>query len=221
MSERPAPRVRRPLSLGEEIANSVTHGIGLALSLTGVPFLLLAGAEHHDRSQIVGYGVFALTLVVLYGASTAYHALRPSRLKDIFRVLDHSAIYLLIAGTYTPFTLGVLRGAWGWTLFGLIWGLAVLGILCKGLLGLRFPKASVVFYLLMGWLVLIAIRPLAEGIAPSGLRWLVAGGLLYTAGIVFYAWDRLRYGHMVWHLFVLAGSVCHFFAVLWYATPPA
>lgn len=214
-------RIRRTLTAGEEIANSVTHGLGLVFSLIGFPLLFFAASGRQDPWQMVGYAVFATTLVFLYGISTLYHACKPGRAKQILRVLDHSAIYLLIAGTYTPFTLGVLRGAWGWTLLGLIWGLAVFGILFKSLIGIRLPRASVVLYVLMGWLAVIAIRPLAAQHDGAALHWLLAGGLLYTAGVVFYTWERLRYHHMFWHLFVLGGSVCHFLAVLWYAAPAA
>ncbi|HEV7670194.1 MAG TPA: hemolysin III family protein [Thermoanaerobaculia bacterium] len=212
-------RIRRPLTAGEELANSVTHGIGLILSLIGFPLLLLAASGRKDPWQLVGYGVFATSLIFLYGISTLYHSAKPGRAKQILRVLDHSAIYLLIAGTYTPFTLGVLRGAWGWTLLGLIWGLAVFGILFKSLIGIRLPRASIVLYVLMGWLAVIAIRPLAAQHDGAALHWLLAGGILYTAGVVFYTWERLRYHHMLWHLFVLGGSVCHFLAVLWYSAP--
>jgi hemolysin III len=209
----------RALSLAEEIANSVTHGIGLVASLVGLPVLVVAAAGRADAMHVVGCSVFAACLVALYAASTVYHALPPSRAKQVFRVLDHAAVYLLIAGTYTPFTLGVLRGAWGWTLFGIVWGLAALGILFKTLLGMRYPRVSTLFYLLMGWLAVIAIRPLTMRMPAAGLGWLIAGGLLYTGGVAFFAWERQRHSHTVWHLAVLGGSICHFFAVLWYAAP--
>lgn len=211
----------RTLSLGEEIANSVTHGVGLLAFLIGFPVLVIAAAQRGDPLQVVGCSVFATSLVALYAASTIYHALPPSRAKRVFRVLDHTAIYLLIAGSYTPFTLGVLRGPFGWTLLAVVWGLAALGILHKLLLGMRFPHLSTAYYLAMGWLGVAAIGPITAQVPSAGLAWLAAGGLLYTAGVVFYAWERLRYGHMVWHLFVLAGSTCHFIAVLRYAVPAA
>ena len=181
------------------------------------PFLVIAAARNGNAANIVGASVFAATLVLLYLASTLYHALPDNRAKQVFRILDHGAIYLLIAGTYTPFTLGVLRGPWGWSLFGIQWGLAVLGIVLKSVGGIRYAKWSVAVYLAMGWLVLIAAGPLMDHVAPWGLFWLVAGGLAYTAGVVFYALERLRYFHFIWHLFVIAGSTCHFIAVLWYA----
>jgi len=210
----------RPAPLREELANATTHGVGLLASLVGVPILLSTVASRGDAWQIAGCAVFAATLVGLYTASTLYHALPPSRAKRVLRLIDHSAIYLLIAGTYTPFTLGVLRGGWGWLLFGVVWSLAAFGILCKALLGFRYPHASTLFYLAMGWLAVVAVRPLAAALPGVGLGLLLAGGLLYTAGVVFFVWDRRPYCHMVWHVFVLGGSACHFLAVLWYAVPP-
>jgi hemolysin III len=207
----------RRLTLGEEIANSVTHGVALLASVAVLPILVIGAAARRDPWQVAGGATFGITLIMLYTASTLYHALPHSRAKRVFRVLDHSAIYLLIAGTYTPFTLGALRGAWGWTLLGAVWTLAVLGIVAKSTLGFRFPRLSVAVYLMMGWLAVIAFEPLMAQVGGAGMAWLVAGGLCYTAGVAFFAWDRLRYGHMVWHLFVAAGSVCHFFAVLWHA----
>jgi hemolysin III len=211
--------VGRPHSTGEEIANAVTHGLGLLASLLGIPVLLRTAAAGNDSALLIATSIFGATLVGLYATSTLYHALPPSRAKRICRVLDHSAIYLLIAGTYTPFAVGVLRGGWGWGLLGVIWVLAVLGIVFKALGGLRFPRLSTVFYLGMGWLAVLVLRPLAAAISLQGLAWVVGGGLLYTVGVLFYVRERPRYSHMVWHLFVLGGSACHFFAVLWYALP--
>lgn len=210
----------RPQSRREELANALTHGTGLAASLVGLPTLVLVAVNGGSARQIVACTVFAATLVILYAASTLYHALPPSRAKRVLRVVDHSAIYLLIAGSYTPFTLGVLSGAWGWTLFGVIWGLAAFGILYKTLLGFRFPRLSILLYVGMGWLAVLAIGPLTQALPAGGLAWLIAGGLCYTAGVPFYLRDRLRYRHAVWHLFVLAGSACHYAAVLQYATVP-
>lgn len=211
----------REQSLGEEIANSVTHGAGLLASLLALPVLVMAAIGQRDPWQLVGGVVFGCSLVALYLSSTLYHALRPCRAKRVLRVVDHSAIYLLIAGTYTPFTLGTLRGPWGWTLFGTIWGLALLGIVAKCTVGFRFPRLSTLLYLGMGWLVVVAIQPLVTNVSVAGVAWLAAGGLFYTGGVVFYATDgRVRYGHAIWHLFVLAGSVCHFCAVLWYSAAP-
>lgn len=208
----------REQSRGEEIANSVSHGIGLVAALVATPFLVLQAVRRGDTGFIVGASVFAATMVLLYLASTLYHALPIGKAKRVFRVIEHSAIFLLIAGTYTPFTLGVLRGAWGWTLLGLVWGLAVAGVALKAFNRMSHPIISTSLYLLMGWLILIAVNPLYARVPASGLLWLVAGGVAYTAGVAFFAADsRLRYSHFIWHLFVMAGTACHYFAVFWYA----
>ena len=216
MSRRMAFREHRQ-SLGEEIANSVSHGVGLLAAIVAAPILIVAAVWRGGAAGIVGASIFAATVVVLYSTSTLYHALPESRAKRVFRVLDHGAIFLLIAGTYTPFTLGVLRGAWGWTLFGLVWGLALAGVALKASGGVRYPVLSTSLYLAMGWLVLIAVKPLWDRVPMWGLFWLLAGGLAYTVGVAFFAAKRVRYGHFVWHLFVLVGTVCHFIAVLRYA----
>ena len=212
-------RLERVQSLGEEIANSVTHGVGALASVAVLPFLVLAGLPH-GAGVVAGNVVFGASLFLLYISSTMYHSLARNRAKRVFRIIDHSAIYVLIAGTYTPFMLGALRGAWGWSLLAVVWGLAVLGVALTSVVGVKFPRASVVIYILMGWLIVVAIKPLMTHLPPAGLAWLVAGGLAYTGGAVFYGWKRLRYQHTVWHLFVLTGSVCHFVAVLRYAAPP-
>ena len=186
-------------------------------AVAAAPVLIVAAVWRGGAAAIVGASVFAATVVVLYSASTLYHALPESRAKRVFRVLDHGAIYLLIAGTYTPFTLGVLRGAWGWTLFGLVWGLALAGVVLKGAGGVRYPVLSTGLYLAMGWLVLIAVKPMWDRVPMWGLFWLLAGGMAYTVGVAFFAAERVRYGHFVWHLFVIVGTVCHFIAVLRYA----
>jgi len=201
-------------SRGEEIANSLTHGVGLALSIAGLGVLVTFAALWGDAWVVVGCAVFGASLVILYAASTLYHALRAPRLKWWLRVLDHGAIFLLIAGTYTPFLLVSLRGPWGWSLFGVVWALAVAGIVLKLFLIGRFPVLSTLIYLFMGWLVLVAFKPLVGVLPHASLVMLLAGGVAYTAGTVFYSWERLPYHHAVWHLFVLVGSACHFFAVL-------
>lgn len=201
----------------EELANTLSHGVALLCALAATPVLIIGAVSRGGAADIVGSSVFGATMVLLYLASTWYHATPASRLKDRLRRLDHAAIYLLIAGTYTPFTLGVLAGAWGWTLFGLVWGAAAIGVCAKLGVGIRHPRLSTVLYLVMGWSVLIVIRPLILSVPPAGVGWLVAGGLSYTGGVVFYAARRLPYNHLVWHLFVMAGSTCHFFAVLGYA----
>ncbi len=209
---------RRAQSREEEIANSLSHGFGLVAAMVATPFLIVHAAGRGDAWFIVGASIFAATMVLLYLASTLYHALPIGRAKRVFRVIEHSAIFLLIAGTYTPFTLGVLRGTWGWTLLGLVWGIAVAGVTLKALNRLTHPILTTSLYLLMGWLIVIAAGPLTERVPTSGLLWLVAGGLAYTVGVVFFAFDsRLRYGHFIWHLFVLTGTACHYFAVLGYA----
>jgi hemolysin III len=214
-----SPRQARVWSVGEEIANAVSHGLGLVMAFVGLAGLVAVAAAGNDGWALVSSLVFGTTLVLLYAASTLYHAIPHPRAKRILRILDHSAIYLLIAGTYTPFTLGPLRGPWGWALFGVVWTAAVAGVIFKSVALGRAPIVSVALYVAMGWSVVFAFGPLVRSLAPGGVQLLVAGGLAYTLGLVFFAWDRLRYGHFVWHLFVLAGSVCHYFAVLFYALP--
>jgi hemolysin III len=214
--------LERPQSLGEEIANSISHGLALLAAVVAAPFLLVTAVRHGDTLNVIGAAIFAASMVLLYTTSMLYHALpaaRAWRAKRLFQVLDHSAIYLLIAGTYTPFTLGVLRGPWGWTLFGLVWAMALAGIVVKALVGMRYPKLSTLLYIGMGWVAVIAIKPMWQLMPAWGLFWLVAGGIAYTAGVAFFATDaRLRYGHFVWHLFVAAGTACHVIAVLFYAS---
>jgi hemolysin III len=183
-----------------------------------MPILVLGAANRGSVADVVGSSVFGATMVLLYFASTWYHAVPTGRLKERLHKLDHAAIYLLIAGTYTPFTLGVLNGAWGWTLFGIVWGAAAIGVCDKLFIGIRNPRLSTALYLIMGWAVLIVIRPLVLSMPPQGVAWLVAGGLCYSGGVMFYSARSLPYNHLIWHLFVLAGSTCHFFSVLWYAT---
>ena len=210
----------RVAGLREELANAVTHGVGLVLSLIGMPILILAAVNRGERAMVIGASVFGATLVALYAASTLYHAIPHPSLKQKLRVVDHAAIYLLIAGTYTPFTLGVLRGTWGWTLFGIVWTLAALGVLFKVVFGSgAMAKLSTAIYVAMGWVIIIAIKPLMTSMDQAGLMLLVAGGLCYTGGVIFYIDQRRAWTHPVWHLFVMGGSICHYFAVLWYAAP--
>ena len=209
---------RRPQSLGEEIANSVSHGIGFIGAAAAGPLPILAAAQRGDARGVIGASIFASTVGLLYLASVVYHALPPNRAKRVFQVFDHGAIFLLIAGTYTPFTLGVLHGAWGWSLLVFVWGLAVTGVVLKAIFGARrHSRFWVGLYLAMGWVVLIAVKPLCLLMPARGLVWLFSGGVAYTAGVGFFAADRLRYSHFIWHLFVLAGTACHFIAVLHYA----
>ncbi|MDM9561100.1 PAQR family membrane homeostasis protein TrhA [Bordetella petrii] len=216
------PASDRPQTLGEEIANSISHGLGALGAVAAAPLLIVGATRRGDAALIAGAAVFAASMCLLYLASTLYHALPRGRAKQVFNVLDHSAIYLLIAGTYTPFALGPLRGPWGWTLLGLVWGLAALGVALKAMRRLDRPAVSLALYLAMGWLVAIAVDPVLEHVPAGGLWLLLAGGLAYTGGVLFFVFDsRWRYSHFVWHLFVLAGTACHFFAALWYAVPPA
>ncbi|MDE2258955.1 MAG: hemolysin III family protein [Betaproteobacteria bacterium] len=209
--------IERPQSLGEEIANSVSHGVALLATIVAVPFLIIA-AHHLGVANVVGASVFAATMVLLYLTSTLYHALPAGRAKRVILKLDHGAIYIFIAGSYTPFALGALAGPWGWTLFGLVWSIAIIGVTLKAFNRLSHPWLSTGLYLTMGWLVLIAAVPLVERVPLPGVALLVAGGLAYTIGVVFFMLDsRLRYAHAVWHGFVVIGTGCHFFAVLSYA----
>jgi hemolysin III len=203
----------------EELANSITHGVGLALSVVGLIVLIVLSVTRGSVWHIFGCTIFGVTLVLLYSASTLYHSFRTPRLKRILKILDHTAIYLLIAGTYTPFTVVNLRGFWGWTLFSLVWGLSVFGIVWKFFYAERFQIISTLIYLAMGWLVLIAIKPVTIALPLSGILWLVAGGIFYTVGVLFFALKRLPYNHAIWHVFVLAGSTCHYFAVVFAVLP--
>jgi hemolysin III len=204
-------------TLGEEIANSITHGIGAALATAALVILVVFAAIRGDAWQVVSFSIYGVSLIVMYTSSTLYHAFSNPKVKNYFRIMDHSSIFLLIAGTYTPITLISLRGTgWGWTIFGIIWGLAILGIVFKLAFWGNLEKLSVVFYILMGWLVVIAIKPMVTNLPMGLLIWIAIGGLCYTLGIIFYAWTKLPYSHAIWHLFVLAGSISHFFGILLY-----
>jgi hemolysin III len=215
----PTPRAAPAYSMGEEIANSITHGIGAVLAIAALGVLCAYASLRGTTWHVVGCSVFAASLIVLYTASTLYHSVPSPRVKSILRVIDHSAIFLLIAGTYTPFTLVNLRGPWGWSLFGVIWGLALLGILLRAAVSRTRKRTFLALYLGMGWAIVVAIEPLFESVAQGGILLLLLGGLAYTAGVVFYRWRTLRYHHAIWHGFVLAGSTFHFFAVLLYVIP--
>ena len=212
--------VRPPLyTIGEEIAHSVTHGLGLVASVAGLAVLVVAAGERGDAWHVVGAATFGLTLVLLYAASTLYHSTSAPTAKRAFQRLDHAAIFLLIAGTYTPFTLVSLRGVLGWSLLAAVWGLAIFGIVLEASIHRHTRRFSVVLHLVMGWMVVIAGEPLVNSLHPDGFMLLLLGGVAYTAGVLFYAWERLPYNHAVWHLFVLAGSACHFSCVLGYVIP--
>ncbi len=206
-------------SVGEEIANSIIHGVGAGLSIAGLTILVVLGALYGNAWHIVSFSIYGSALILLYLASTLYHSFQKPKIKRVFKILDHVAIFVLIAGTYTPFMLVNLRGPWGWSLFGIIWGLAIMGIIFKLFFIDRFERFSLLIYLLMGWLCIIATRQMLMEIPTGGLLWLISGGLLYTSGVLFYQWKNLRYSHAIWHLFVLGGSICHYFSILFYVLP--
>ena len=201
-------------TFAEELVNAVTHGIGFLLAVAGLVILVVTAARHAGAAAVTGCAIFGASLVILYALSTLYHAFPWPRVKRVFHHLDHCAIFILIAGTYTPLTLAVLPPGWGWWLFGLIWGFAILGICFHLFLGKRWPRLATVVYVAMGWLAVIAIRPLAHALPHAALYWLIAGGIAYSLGAVFYALKKIPYHHGIFHLFVIAGSVCHFFAML-------
>jgi hemolysin III len=208
-------------SVREELANSITHGIGIIFAIGALVIMDVFAAKFGDAWHIVSCSIFGSTLIILYTASTLYHSIPFQRTKMLLRIIDHSAIFLLIAGTYTPFTLVSLRGPWGWSLFGAVWGIALLGVGFQVFLLRRWPLFSVAIYVGMGLIILVALKPLFAVLSPTGLELLVAGGLAYILGLIFYGWNRLPYNHAVWHLFVLAGSAFHFFSVLFYVIPLA
>ena len=206
-------------TLAEEIANSVTHGVGIVLAIAGLAVMTAFATLNGDAWHVVACSIFGATLILLYTTSTLYHSIQTERAKQVLRILDHSAIFLLIAGTYTPFTLVSLRGPWGWSLFGVIWGLAVAGVIFKLFMGGRLHGVVVALYVAMGWVIVVAAQPMIEKVALGGLLLLAGGGIAYTAGVVFYKWRSLRFHHAIWHGFVLLGSALHFFAVLFYVIP--
>jgi hemolysin III len=210
----------RIFSLGEEITHSITHGIGAGLSIAGLTLLVLRAVWYGNGLQVVSFSIYGATLIVMFLASTLYHSVQQPRLKQVFKVFDHAAIYLLIAGTYTPFLLVALKGTWSWVLLIIIWGLALLGVGFKALFIERFQRVSVLGYVLMGWLSVVMFKELLVNLPLDGLVWLAAGGVAYTVGVIFYALQKIPYMHVVWHGFVLAGSACHYFAVLLYLAPP-
>ncbi|KAB2891779.1 MAG: hemolysin III family protein [Desulfobulbaceae bacterium] len=206
-------------SRGEELANSITHGIGVVFAICAMAILAVFASRYGDAWHIVSCSIFGAALILLYVASTLYHAVQRPKAKSVLRILDHSAILVLIAGTYTPFTLVNLRGPWGWSLFGIIWGLAVCGIAIETTRLRRYRAGLIALYVVMGWAVVAAVKPMLEHVEHGGLWLLLAGGLAYTGGVVFYLWRRLPFNHAIWHLFVLAGSVLHFFAILFHVIP--
>ena len=215
MSYRPAN-----YTLGEEIAHAVSHGIGAVLGIAGLAVLIATAAERGAGAwQVVPCVIYGVAMVLLLTTSTLYHSIRNPRLKRVFRVLDHEMIFLMIAGSYTPILLITLRGTLGWTLFGIVWGIAAAGMVFQGFFTGRFKGASTGLYVLMGWIVVVALKPLLEHMSAAGMGWLVAGGLCYTLGAIIYMFKRVPYHHAAWHLMVLAGSICNYFAILWYVLP--
>jgi len=201
-------------SLKEEVANAITHGIGVGLAIAALVILVVFAARISDTWKVVSFSIYGATMIILFLSSTLYHSFPQPYLKRFFRIMDHSSIFLLIAGTYTPVTIGSMRGGWGWTLFGVIWGLTIVGIILKIFAMSKLKWLSIVVYLMMGWIILIAIKPLVAVVTSRFLIWILAGGLAYSLGIIFYVARKLPFHHAVWHLFVLAGSICHFFAML-------
>ncbi len=206
-------------SVGEELVHAITHGIGALLSIAGLSWMLYLTIETSDPYRISASIVYGISLILLFLASTLYHGMHASPHKPLLKLLDHCAIYLLIAGTYTPFLLVSMRGESGWWMFGFVWTMATAGILTKLWFKHRYPKLSLAGYLLMGWIMVIAAPQIAAAIGSSGMVWLIAGGLSYTVGAVFYASKKISYGHAIWHIFVLAGGICHFLAIVWYVLP--
>lgn len=206
-------------SKNEELANSLTHGLGTLLGVTALVVLLTISTMHGTASHIISSAIYGSSLIMLYGASTLYHAIQSPNSKKILQKIDHSSIFILIAGTYTPFTLVNLSGAWGWSLLGLIWGLAFFGVILELATKKRYKKTSIALYLLMGWLIIVAIKPMIENVETGGLLLLLSGGIVYSLGIIFYVWKSFPFNHAVWHLFVLTGSTLQFFAVFYYVLP--
>ncbi|UYM17345.1 PAQR family membrane homeostasis protein TrhA [Endozoicomonas euniceicola] len=217
-SQKP-PMLNRAYSLGEEIANSVTHGIGAMLSVAGLTLLVTYAAIQGDTWRVVSFSIYGGSMILLFLMSTLYHSFQNKKVKQVFKLLDHCAIYLLIAGTYTPFLLVTLRGTTGWILFAIIWLLAFTGIIFKLAFRHRFKKLSLLTYVAMGWLALFVGQELTQRLSAGGMAWLIAGGLAYTLGVIFYVWKKLPYNHAIWHLFVLAGSLCHYTTIFVYVLP--
>jgi len=206
--------LRRELTLREEIVNSITHGIGIPLSIAALVILVVTAVIHGNAWHVVSFSIFGASLILLYTSSTLYHSITRKRIKNLFARFDHAAIFVLIAGTYTPYLLTSLRGVWGWSLFGVIWGLAIAGVVIRSIYLTKFRKLMVGIYLAMGWMFVIALHEIIKNLPPLSLLFLFLGGISYSAGVIFYAWRKLPYAHGIWHIFVLGGSILHFFSVL-------
>ncbi|HMA61900.1 MAG TPA: hemolysin III family protein [bacterium] len=206
-------------NLKEEIASSITHGVGVALAVAALVILVVFASIQGNPWKIVSFSIYGASMILLYMASTFYHAFQKPGVKNIFKIFDHASIYILIAGTYTPFTLVTIRGGWGWSIFGIIWGLAITGVVFKVLFIHRFKLVSTLLYVLMGWFIVIAMKKVIANLDTMGLIWLIIGGVSYTGGVFFYLNDKIKFNHAIWHLFVLGGSICHFFAILFHVLP--
>lgn len=206
-------------SEGEELANRFTHAIGAVAGLIGAIVLILLASRQHDSYRVVSACIYGASMVTFYCLSTVYHSVRKPYVRYVFRILDHASIYLMIAGSYTPFALVTLRGAWGWSLFGTVWGLGTVGAVMKIFTTHRLQYIGPILYIALGWIVVIALKPLSAALPAGGLFLLFAGGIAYTVGVIFYLWDRFPYNHAIWHLFVLTGSACHFFSIFYYVIP--
>jgi hemolysin III len=213
------PRTTAGYSSKEEIVHSVMHGIGVLMSVMGLAMLIVYSSKYGDAWHVISSGIYGFTLIALYTISTLYHGVTKPGLKQVLQRLDHAAIFLLIAGTYTPFTLINLRGTWGWPLFGMVWSIAIAGMVMELIVKQRYKRISIGLYLGLGWLIMIAIKPMLASVEPGGMVLLLVGGLFYSLGVIFYMWKTLVYHHAIWHLFVLAGSAAHFFAVFLYVVP--
>jgi len=208
-------------SVREEVAHAVTHGFGVLLSIAGLAILVGFSSLYGDAWHVTSSSIYGATLILLFSASTLYHSIPYTNAKRVLKKIDHAAIFLLIAGTYTPFTLVSLRGSWGWTLFALVWGIAIAGMVLELMCKRRYQRLSISLYLGLGWLIIVAIKPMLASVDIGGLLLLLGGGLFYSLGVIFYVWEKLAYNHAIWHLFVLAGSVMHFFSVLFFVIPSA
>ncbi|KAA3658157.1 MAG: hypothetical protein DWQ04_25980 [Chloroflexi bacterium] len=206
-------------TIEEEIWNGITHGIGTGLAIAGLTTLVVLAAIYGDSWRVVSFSIYGSTLVLLYLASTLYHSIQIPKVKQVLRVFDHAAIYLLIAGTYTPFLLVSMRGRLGWTLLAIVWGIALVGIIFRSVFVGRFEVLTTIGYVAMGWLIVVAFREMMVTIPPGGITLIIAGGLTYTVGVIFYAWKKIPYNHAIWHLFVMGGSICHYFAMLFHVLP--
>lgn len=212
-------KIKKRYTLGEEIFSAVTHGVGSLLSIAGTAVIIVLAAIFNDAWAVVGCAIFGASLIILYSMSTLYHSITNQKAKSFFRIMDHNTIFFLIAGTYTPITISIMRGVIGWVLFGIVWGAAIIGIVLNSIDLEKFRKPSVVCYIAMGWVIIFAIRPLLNVMNVWSLWLLIGGGVFYTVGVIFYAIKKVKYFHSIWHIFTVLGSVCHYFSILFAVTP--